>query len=673
MQPIGTFVNKGHTDWHNIKEKESRHSGNTYHQVAVQEGHGIIDRFESASSTIPALTNSILKERNAEYPRIVEALGRVIHLLGKQGLALRGHREGVAAASDDKNQGNFLALVYEIAHYYPLLKKHLEDPKRKDVKYLGPKSQNELINIIGIHMIQKHLVKEIAESGMHSISADEVTSSNDEILSICMRYVNKDREICEAFLQFVDLERITGECIGKALLKFYEDVGVNVKECKGQCYDGASNMQSQKKGAASYISKESPSAIVTHCCSHNLNLTLAASCKSPIIENIMETYKAVTLFFNFSPKREGLLEHIVQKRCTGAEKRKVLIGLCKTRWSERDISYEHFYLAIPFMVEAFEIICGTHPEIDTFDRMFTEGWDPKNKKDAESYLHAVTKFQFIIGLVSLYRLLHPLAGTTQRLQGRSIDVVKAYNEVQSCIDDLKHTRNCINKEFNIIYQQATKLAEFLSVQPSIPRSAARQMHRNNVPAENPEEYYRRVIAIPLIDNFISEMTFRFNKFNTTASKLLLLVPAIVCNPEFDDSLFNTDDLKNQYIDDLPNPDILDQEISLWKRRWKSMEVEDRPNSLAKALKECDDLRFPNIFILLKIGCTLPVTSAECERSFSVMRRMRTWLRSSMTSNRLTALAIMNIHRDIQVDYKNAAKLFFEHHPRKINLANLVFD
>ena len=60
----------------------------------------------------------------------------------------------------------------------------------------------------------------------------------------------------------------------------------------------------------------------------------------------------------------------------------------------------------------------------------------------------------------------------------------------------------------------------LSVEPAIPRTVARQMHRNNVPAENPEEYYRRVIAVPLIDRFISEMTFRFNSFNKTGSKLL---------------------------------------------------------------------------------------------------------------------------------------------------------
>ena len=416
---------------------------------------------------------------------------------------------------------------------------------------------------------------------------------------------------------FVELERIIGECIAKALLKFYKDAGINVTECKGQCYDRAFNMQSQKKGA----SKESPSAIVTYCCSHNLNLSLATSCKIPIIDNITETYKAVTIFFNTPPKLEGLLEHIFCLRCISAQKRKVLIGLCKIRWSERDIAYNHFYLAIPFIVEAFEVINGTHPERNDFNNIYTDGWDPKTKQDATSYLHAVTKFELIIGIVSLYRLLHPLVGITQTLQGSSFDVVKAYNHVQSSIDDMKLLRENMDDEFKIIYQQSERMATKLSVEPAIPRTVARQMHRNNVPAENPEEYYRRVIAVSLIDRFISEMTFRFNSFNKTASKLLLLVLSIICHPDYNH--LEITDLTNQYSDDLPNPDIIDQELRRWKRKWMDVKPDDRPDSLAKSIKVCDKLRFPNIFILIRIGCTLPVTSAECERSFSAMRRLRT--------------------------------------------------
>ena len=66
----------------------------------------------------------------------------------------------------------------------------------------------------------------------------------------------------------------------------------------------------------------------------------------------------------------------------------------------------------------------------------------------------------------------------------------------------------------------------------------------------------------LVDRFIAEMTFRFNTFNKTASKLLLLVPSIICNPEYND--LDIEGLKEQYSEDLPNPDVIDLELNLWK-------------------------------------------------------------------------------------------------------------
>ena len=123
---------------------------------------------------------------------------------------------------------------------------------------------------------------------MPSISADAVTSSNDEILSICMTYLDKFQNIREVFIGFLNLERITGEHIGEAILKFYPEVlGLDVKECKREMLRAA-NMQSKKKGVASVILREAPNSIVTHCCSHNLNLSLAASCNLAIIDNVLE-------------------------------------------------------------------------------------------------------------------------------------------------------------------------------------------------------------------------------------------------------------------------------------------------------------------------------------------------------------------------------------------------
>ena len=67
------------------------------------------------------------------------------------------------------------------------------------------------------------------------------------------------------------------------------------------------------------------------------------------------------------------------------------------------------------------------------------------------------------------------------------------------------------------------------------------------------------------------------------------------------------------------------------------------DSLGTAILECDDERFPNVFRLIKIGCTIPITSCTCERSSSTLRRLRNWMRSSMSCSRLSSLALMNIH------------------------------
>ena len=124
-------------------------------------------------------------------------------------------------------------------------------------------------------------------------------------------------------------------------------------------------------------------------------------------------------------------------------------------------------------------------------------------------------------------------------------------------------RQTIDEEFNKIYKQTEILAEMFHVKPTIPRSAVRQMYRNNVPEKNLEEYYGRALAVPLVDQFVAKMAFRFNSFNETASKLLLLVPSIICDLEYNDS--DIEGLIDQYSDDLLNPDVIDLELKLWKR------------------------------------------------------------------------------------------------------------
>ena len=55
--------------------------------------------------------------------------------------------------------------------------------------------------------------------------------------------------------------------------------------------------------------------------------------------------------------------------------------------------------------------------------------------------------------------------------------------------------------------------------------------------------------------------------------------------------------------------------------------------------------YPNVHVILKLLQTLPVGSCACERSFSALRRLKTWCRAILTEDRLCWLAMLHVHRN----------------------------
>ena len=100
-------------------------------------------------------------------------------------------------------------------------------------------------------------------------------------------------------------------------------------------------------------------------------------------------------------------------------------------------------------------------------------------------------------------------------------------------------------------------------------------------------------------------------------------------------------------------------------------LQHQPSTLAEAVKICDYDVYPNIFILLSICCTWPVTTCECERSFSGPRRLNTYLRATQSSERLDALALMHIHGDMNIDVDCIIDLFAKLHPCRMQLTDVL--
>ena len=66
----------------------------------------------------------------------------------------------------------------------------------------------------------------------------------------------------------------------------------------------------------------------------------------------------------------------------------------------------------------------------------------------------------------------------------------------------------------------------------------------------------------------------------------------------------------------------------------------------KLLQDNDVLMMmPEFSKVLKIYAVLPISSCEAERSFSALKRLKTYLRSNMGQNRLSSLALMHIERN----------------------------
>ena len=131
---------------------------------------------------------------------------------------------------------------------------------------------------------------------------------------------------------------------------------------------------------------------------------------------------------------------------------------------------------------------------------------------------------------------------------------------------------------------------------------------------------------------------------------------------------NIDRLVTNYMADLEDDrDLVKEEIHQWKIEWQDVAEKDRPNTAASAFKACDKRRFPNVKRLLRILCTLPQTSAECERTFSCMKRLKSYLRSTMNAERFNGLALLTIHRSKDINLINVGRRFINMHKRRMEL------
>ena len=228
-----------------------------------------------------------------------------------------------------------------------------------------------------------------------------------------------------------------------------------------------------------------------------------------------------------------------------------------------------------------------------------------------------------------------------------MDIFAVIELIDSVLDILRQNRSSCENVFHKIFDQARNECEKYDAPLLISRRCKSQIFRDNYPSDDPEHCFREAIFVPYLDHLIVEMEDRFFDQKQKCRSLWGLIP------KYCDASSNTaEDLERLleiYQEDIGPRAAVVPEVQRWVNNWKKEDVSTVPSSAIEALCACHADIYPNVcIILLTILDTLPVSTATSERSFSTMRRLKTYLRSSIGNERMAGLALLSIHKDRQI-------------------------
>ena len=148
------------------------------------------------------------------------------------------------------------------------------------------------------------------------------------------------------FIDFLEIERITGRVLGEAILMWLRNHDISPADMCSQCNDCASNMSGARSGVKTVVQEEAPKVMHYHCTSHRLNLSVVSACSIQALKNAESYVWVIARFFNYSAKRQRLRDKVIEA-CDSTPRVKKWKDACRTRWVERIDSYVVFLELLP--------------------------------------------------------------------------------------------------------------------------------------------------------------------------------------------------------------------------------------------------------------------------------------------------------------------------------------
>ena len=129
---------------------------------------------------------------------------------------------------------------------------------------------------------------------------------------------------------------------------------------------------------------------------------------------------------------------------------------------------------------------------------------------------------------------------------------------------------------------------------------------------------------------------------------------------------------SKYSDDIPVQHNLYAQMDMWQVKWITFKG-TLPTTLPELISATDKNMFPPIYVAIQILATIPVTACSCERSILGLRRMKSWMRNTMTEERLDSISVIMFNRDIKVDVDKVVDEFAAGNKHRMTLMNVLAD
>lgn len=633
---ISKLAKEGFDDWKHGSDYLKSHENSSDHKSCVL----VMKRRMTTAGRIDSQIMIQLEDEKSYWRNVLKRVVAVVRSLAAAGLPLRGHYEKFGSTH---NCGNFIMCIELISEFDPFLAAHISkhgNPGQGHTSYLSSTTYEEFLKVMG-QKVTEEVVAEIKAAKYFSLVIDSTPDiSHVDQLSIIIRYVPENGLPVERFLCFLPNVGHKSEELFHAVMDVLKKYEIDIENCRGQAYDNASNMSGKYTGLQARIREKTPTAMYSPCSAHSLNLVgehSTSSCEES--RNFFMLLNNLYNFFSCSTKRWEVLASCLNKKHNLSLK-----TLSKTRWSARDDACKALNEDWNEIIEALTVTSNDETEKAT------------TRSEASTYLRQLHRLETAFLSILWGDLLCRFNVTSKKLQACETDLSRVALLYASLSEYIRSLRRELEFEIYengalVKSEETTYEDENVTKRRRIRKLQSDESREGEVTLIGRDKFRVNTYNV-ILDTLISEMERR----KTVYDELHSLFGFLINNNDGEEaSNMKTlgecsKKLCTLYHKDLPTAEDFARECLHFFGFLKELKEKERPLTiigLYEALHDnaLQDL-YPYVDIALKLFLTIPASNCSAERSFSVLKRIKSYERSTMTEARLRDVAILNIESDI---------------------------